>query len=184
MTIAEMPNQTENAGQWMRSSLGIGVLALAACVAGGWADPAPFLRAYLPAWLFFFGLALGSMAVLDDLSPHGRGLGLLGPPHPRGGNENAAAGDADVPADRAGNPLPLSVRPAGGGGGGRAASAPDVLSHAPFVLAPRGGLFPCLERHGLLPRRMVAAAGRAGRPCGHPLAGRMEVRADSAPSEQ
>jgi hypothetical protein len=42
----------------------IGIIALAICVAGGAADPARFLRAYLPAFLFFFGLALGSMAVL------------------------------------------------------------------------------------------------------------------------
>lgn len=77
MTIADQLSQNENAGRLTWLSLVIGGVALALCLAGGSADPAMFLRAYLPAWLFFFGLALGSMAVLMIYHLTGGAWGFL-----------------------------------------------------------------------------------------------------------
>ena len=45
-------------------ALGVGVLALGVCVVSGVFDPAQFFRSYLFAYLFWFGIALGSLAVL------------------------------------------------------------------------------------------------------------------------
>src|SRR4051812_31438309 len=45
-------------------SLAIGIVASVAVAVGAAFDPAQFFRAYLAAYLFYFGLTLGSMAVL------------------------------------------------------------------------------------------------------------------------
>jgi hypothetical protein len=45
-------------------SLAVGVLALAACVVGWAIDPILFFRSYLASFVFWVGLALGSLGVL------------------------------------------------------------------------------------------------------------------------
>jgi hypothetical protein len=47
-----------------RWSLGIGIAALAVCLVGALFSPAQFFRAYLAAYLFWLGIALGSFAIL------------------------------------------------------------------------------------------------------------------------
>lgn len=49
---------------WLWWSLGIGVLAMIGAIAGTLADPAPFFRAYLAAYMFYLALGLGGMAIL------------------------------------------------------------------------------------------------------------------------
>jgi hypothetical protein len=48
--------------QWW--ALGVGVVTLLACVIGAPFSPQQFFRAYLAAYLFYWGLGLGSLAVL------------------------------------------------------------------------------------------------------------------------
>jgi hypothetical protein len=48
-----------------RALLGAGVLGLAAAGAGGLIDPAQFFRSYLVAYLFFTGIALGSLGLVS-----------------------------------------------------------------------------------------------------------------------
>lgn len=51
--------------RWERWSLAAGCAALIACVLGAiFVSPAQFFRAYLAAYMFFLGLALGGMAIL------------------------------------------------------------------------------------------------------------------------
>lgn len=50
--------------RWQRRSLTVGVIASALCILGFFIAPAPFFRAYLPSYLFFLGLGLGSMVML------------------------------------------------------------------------------------------------------------------------
>ncbi|HUI25415.1 MAG TPA: hypothetical protein VL403_04965 [Candidatus Kryptonia bacterium] len=47
-----------------RTALGIGVPSLALAGLGGFFNPEQFFRSYLVAFLFWFGIALGSMAIL------------------------------------------------------------------------------------------------------------------------
>ena len=47
-----------------RGALIAGVVSLGICVAGGLASPAQFFRSYLVAYMFFFGIGIGSMAIL------------------------------------------------------------------------------------------------------------------------
>lgn len=49
---------------WQWVSLAAGIIALAICVCGSYFDSAQFFRAYLTAYLFIFGLSLGSMILL------------------------------------------------------------------------------------------------------------------------
>jgi hypothetical protein len=42
----------------------VGIIALVACAVGAWFSPAEFFRAYLAAYLFYLGIALGSMVLL------------------------------------------------------------------------------------------------------------------------
>jgi hypothetical protein len=66
-----------NATRWQRLSLGIGIAALLVCaVAAPW-SPAQFFRAYLVAYLFFLGIALGSMVLLMAYYLTGGSWGLL-----------------------------------------------------------------------------------------------------------
>ncbi len=48
-----------------RALLGAGVLGLAAAGAGGLVDPVQFFRSYLVAYLFFTGIALGSLGLVS-----------------------------------------------------------------------------------------------------------------------
>jgi len=48
-----------------RAVLGAGVLGLAAAGAGGLVDPDQFFRSYLVAYLFFIGIALGSLGLVS-----------------------------------------------------------------------------------------------------------------------
>jgi hypothetical protein len=47
-----------------RGALIVGLGSLGLCVAGGLASPAQFFRSYLVAYMFFFGIGIGSMAIL------------------------------------------------------------------------------------------------------------------------
>jgi hypothetical protein len=47
-----------------RGAFLVGIVALAACAIGWIAQPHPFARAYLFAWLFWIGVSLGSMAIV------------------------------------------------------------------------------------------------------------------------
>ncbi len=77
MTDAVALERTGNSGRGQWLALVVGALALAACIAGGANDPAEFFRAYLPAWLFVFGLSLGSMALLMIYQLTGGAWGFL-----------------------------------------------------------------------------------------------------------
>jgi hypothetical protein len=50
--------------RWQRVALAIGIVGLAACGAGAALSPTQFFRSYLVAFLFWFGIALGSLAIL------------------------------------------------------------------------------------------------------------------------
>ena len=60
-----------------RRSLGVGIVVLAACAVGGWLQPEPFFRAYLAAYVFYLGIALGSMVLLMVYHLTGGSWGLL-----------------------------------------------------------------------------------------------------------
>jgi hypothetical protein len=45
-------------------TLGAGVVLSAICIAGGFVSPGDFFRSYLMSYLFWFGLTLGSMAIV------------------------------------------------------------------------------------------------------------------------
>ena len=47
-----------------RRSLTVGIVALLLCAAGAFANPPDFFHAYLTAYLFWFGIALGCLAIL------------------------------------------------------------------------------------------------------------------------
>lgn len=50
--------------RWQMWSLIAGLVALAISIVGAWFDPAQFFRAYLAAYLFYWGLGLGGMALV------------------------------------------------------------------------------------------------------------------------
>ena len=50
--------------RFRRNCLLVGIAGLAACAAGAAANPAAFFRAYLVAYLFWLGIALGCMAIV------------------------------------------------------------------------------------------------------------------------
>lgn len=62
---------------WQRRSLAVGVVALVICGVAAPSNPAPFLRAYLAAYLFYLGIALGSMVLLMAYHLTGGTWGLL-----------------------------------------------------------------------------------------------------------
>ncbi|HVO23506.1 MAG TPA: hypothetical protein VMW56_07740 [Candidatus Margulisiibacteriota bacterium] len=47
-----------------RGALLAGIIALAVCAGGGLASPTQFFRSYLVAYMFFFGIGMGCMAIL------------------------------------------------------------------------------------------------------------------------
>jgi hypothetical protein len=55
--------ETHALSRFERPALVVGVAALAACAVGGFSAPAQFFHSYLPAFLFWAGIALGCMAV-------------------------------------------------------------------------------------------------------------------------
>lgn len=61
----------------MWAGLGIGVLGVAACIAGIWLWPGLFFRSYLVAYHFWLGIALGSLAFVMIYHLTGGGWGLL-----------------------------------------------------------------------------------------------------------
>jgi hypothetical protein len=77
MNNAAPLHPTERIAHWQRRSLAVGLIALAVCILGGFFQPAQFFRAYLPAYLFYLGLALGSMAVLIIYHLTGGAWGFL-----------------------------------------------------------------------------------------------------------
>jgi hypothetical protein len=77
MNNAAPLHPTERIAHWQRRSLAVGLIALAVCILGGFFQPAQFFRAYLPAYLFYLGLALGSMAVLMIYHLTGGAWGFL-----------------------------------------------------------------------------------------------------------
>jgi hypothetical protein len=60
-----------------RCALAIGLVALAVLAVGGFFDPDQFLRAYLAAYLYFFGIAMGSMALVMVYHVTGGAWGFL-----------------------------------------------------------------------------------------------------------
>ena len=50
--------------QLRKRSLVVGAAALALCAGGAWANPPEFFHAYLTAYLFWIGIALGCLAIL------------------------------------------------------------------------------------------------------------------------
>ena len=50
--------------RWQSTALVIGVIALAISIGGGFANPTQFFRSYLIGFLFWLGIALGSLAIL------------------------------------------------------------------------------------------------------------------------
>ena len=63
--------------RWQRRSLGIGVIALAVCAVAAPASPTQFFRAYLAAYLFYLGIALGSLALSMAYHLTGGSWGLM-----------------------------------------------------------------------------------------------------------
>lgn len=63
--------------RWLRGSLVAGLVALALLVFGAFGDPAQFFRAYLAAYLFLLGLALGPMVILMIYHITGGAWGFL-----------------------------------------------------------------------------------------------------------
>src|SRR5438132_9347080 len=55
----------------------VGAVAIAFCVVGSWLSPVAVFRAYLAAYLFFLGLALGSLALVMIHHLTGGAWGLL-----------------------------------------------------------------------------------------------------------
>lgn len=61
----------------LRSAALVGVAALVICVIGAFFDPPQFFRAYLAAYVFFFGIAMGSLVILMIYHLTGGAWGLL-----------------------------------------------------------------------------------------------------------
>jgi len=63
--------------RWQRRSLWLGAIALLVCALGSPISPPQFFRAYLAAYLFYLGIALGSMMMLMVYHLTGGSWGLL-----------------------------------------------------------------------------------------------------------
>jgi len=63
-TLRDDPGLADAVGRFAKPSLAVGILALAAGAAGGLVSPDAFFRSYLLAFVFWNGLAVGSLAVL------------------------------------------------------------------------------------------------------------------------
>jgi hypothetical protein len=62
--VAEDYMAPEDSARWQSTALIVGVVALVVSVAGGIANPTQFFRSYLIGFLFWLGIALGSLALL------------------------------------------------------------------------------------------------------------------------
>ena len=62
--LPEDPRLAGQVGRFAKPALAVGVVALAACVAGAVSRPDQFFRSYLLAFVFWNGLSVGAMAVL------------------------------------------------------------------------------------------------------------------------
>ena len=60
----EDPGLAAAVGRFAKAALAVGIIGLLAGAAGGFADPTQFFRSYLLAFVFWNGLAVGSLAVL------------------------------------------------------------------------------------------------------------------------
>src|SRR5437868_3372510 len=58
------PSQRTELDRLGWQALGLGVIALAACIIGGFFSPAQFFRSYLAAYQLYLGIALGCLAIL------------------------------------------------------------------------------------------------------------------------
>jgi hypothetical protein len=63
--------------RWQRWSLLVGIVALVICVVGAFFDPDQFYRAYLASYIFYWGIALGSLAILMIYHLTGGAWGFL-----------------------------------------------------------------------------------------------------------
>jgi len=77
MTNAAAPSPSPNLVLGQRWCLLVGVVSLAALIAGGIFDPPQFFRAYLSAHLFFFGIGMGSMLLVMIYHITGGAWGFL-----------------------------------------------------------------------------------------------------------
>ncbi len=64
MDLRNDPQLPEAVGRFAKPSLAVGVLLLGLCAAAGLAGPEQFFRSYLLAFVFWNGLAVGSLAIL------------------------------------------------------------------------------------------------------------------------
>ena len=58
------PELSDDFRRIFRPALGAGILLSIACIIGGFFDPGDFFHSYLMSYLFWFGLTLGSMAIV------------------------------------------------------------------------------------------------------------------------
>src|SRR5437879_1428312 len=72
-----MPAQRDAVSRIQRWSLGTGAFALAVCTVGALFSPTQFFRAYLPAYVFYLGIALGSLAIFMLYQLTGGAWGFL-----------------------------------------------------------------------------------------------------------
>jgi hypothetical protein len=73
----QSPEAVAATGRPKQWSLAVGVVGLGLCAMGGGGNPAAFFRAYLAAYMFFLGIALGGMVVLMVYHLTGGSWGLM-----------------------------------------------------------------------------------------------------------
>lgn len=64
LPFAPSPELREDLRRILRPTLGIGIVLSIACIIGGFFSPGDFFYSYLMSFLFWFGLTLGSMAIV------------------------------------------------------------------------------------------------------------------------
>jgi hypothetical protein len=67
----------ESIAKYRKSAAFLGLVGLAACVAGWVMDPAQFYRSYLAGYFFWFGVSLGSLALLMVQHATGGAWGMV-----------------------------------------------------------------------------------------------------------
>ncbi len=72
-----VPHNTTATAVAQRRSLAVGAAALVVCGIAGWLGPAAVLRAYLAAYMFYLGIALGSLVILMAYHLTGGSWGFL-----------------------------------------------------------------------------------------------------------
>ena len=66
-----------DSARWRRRSLWVGIVVLSLCVIGAISQPVHFFKAYLATYLFYLGIALGSMVLLMVYNMTGGGWGFV-----------------------------------------------------------------------------------------------------------